>query len=130
PKDHCDERRDEVERLITALIKDERRFARKEIQEPKIKLGREVRVLVPMRREPGEVRPIGGHAHALPIEIGRWQWMQREREPISEQDTKRGEPLRTRLREIEQEQKRITQADLREHVREYPFGVFARCGRE
>ena len=69
PEDHRRERGNEVQRQIAAAVVDKRPLARKQVEEPLVDPGGEVRVLVPVRREAGDVvRPVGADANGRRIE--------------------------------------------------------------
>ena len=77
PKDHGDERRDEVEGLVAAAIEDEGLLAREEVQEPLIEGRREVGAHVPVCPEAAE--DLTGVIHAEGFVVRRRSSDRRER---------------------------------------------------
>jgi hypothetical protein len=123
-EDHRRQRRDEVQREVSAAVEHERPLAREQIQEPLIRDVGDVGVLVPVSREARQVmRPVQRDTDGGRVESRRRQGVQGERRPIPDQDHDRGGPLHCGLRPGQQKQKHVAQADLRQHVLEREVGL-------
>ena len=55
--------------MIAARAVSEGRFSREEVQEPAVERRREVRVLLPVRREAGQALPVFRNPGGLPVEV-------------------------------------------------------------
>ena len=124
-EDHRRQRRHEVQREVAAAVEAERRLAREQVEEPHVGGVRRGWCSCPSaRRSPvSVVRPVGRHADRRPVEARRRQRIQRERRPVADQDRRRRDRLPARARPGQQEQERVAQADLRQHVLEGEVGL-------
>src|SRR6185369_6945290 len=103
---------------------------REQVQEPLIAARRKIEVLLKVRSKTIQVRPIRRHADTLPIEA-RWRERREGKsEPGEEQYPKSGEPLAARPGKGDQEEQRIAQPNLGEHIGENPISLFAPGGSE
>ncbi len=125
-EDHRRQRRDEVQRQVAAAVVDERPLPREEVEEPLVGPGSEIRVLVPVRGEAGDVvRPVGADADGRGIESRRRQRIERERGPVADEDERGGHELGADAGPAEQEEEDVAEADLRQHVFEREVGLGA-----
>src|SRR6202021_3263562 len=92
---HGAERGNKTQRRPTALIKDKRILARKEVQEPNVEGPREVGVLVPMREKSGvEMMPVWWNSDPGVVHLRTWSGIQRESRPKANQDQHQRHNLR------------------------------------
>ena len=115
---HGSQRGDEAQRQVASVVIAERAGARKQIQEPDIESLAKIRVLVPVRGEPGvEVLvPVRRHAHRGPVKSRPRRRIQRPSQPIAEENGAGCDPLPARPRKREQKSERVAEPDLRQRV--------------
>src|SRR5271167_4381630 len=92
---------------------------RKKIQKPNVERPRQVGVKTPMPRKTGKLLA-WACASFSPVKIRTWQPIQRERQPIGNQDDRQGAPLDTHRPQGEQIKETIAKADLSEGVLKSP----------
>jgi len=127
-EDHGDERGDEVEGLVAAVVEDERLLAREEVQEPLVERGREVGIHVPVRPEAAEGLAGLGDAEGFEVSPGSGHGREQERGPGGDGDDPDGPELDLPAFADEQGEEDVTEADLGEDVREDEVGSSAGAG--
>ena len=125
-QDHRRQRGDEAQRRVAAAIARERLLPGKQVQEPGVERPGQVAVLVPVRRETGQmVRPVRPHADRGVVELRAGKRIERERRPVADEDHRQRDPLDSSREESQHEQERVAQADLAERVLEREIGLRA-----
>ena len=127
-EDHGDERGDEVEGLVAAVVEDERLLAREEVQEPLVEAGREVGVHVPMRPKP--IQGLARLSHSEGLEVSAWSGDrgEHERGPGDDGDDADGAELDLPAPPDEQGEEDIPESDLGQDVREDEVGTRTGAG--
>src|SRR4029079_17668135 len=114
PEDHRAKRRDEAERGIAHAVVRERFGVWKEIQKPGVERPGQMRVLVPVGLEAFQwiqVGPVGRNADLVVRKARSRQRGKGKRQPLADENRHERQPLPTLLRQAQQKQKEIAQAN-------------------